>query len=703
MDTVAVFLFFLAVGASHSTGKAATTTNATTTAETTTSTVMPTENNTTSAIAATTTGTNASPLTTTTAATGNTALSTTSTVAKTTAATTSAVTNSTQPLTTTSVATTSTPLLTTASTATTATTATSSTQPLTTTTAATTATAATSSTQPLTTTTAATTATAATSSTQPLTITTAATTATTSTSSTQPLTITTAATTATTSTSSTQPLTTTTAATTATTSTSSTQPLTTTTAATTATAATSNTQPLTTTSAETTTSAVTSSTQPLTTSSSASSTASTTKSTPAFSTPTTASTTKTISSITRTTTTASAASTANTTTTKTTEKPTTPKITIPPKDPEKPSKIVAFQLSLDGDFTQTLNDSESSAYQELERSCVNALTSLHTEQRGFQGVRILGFRSGSIVVRYIVIFEDANLAANEDITSEVETLIKNGNLTSIGNYTVNQSSFREIDISIEDIIEAVDREDLCHGGCTDGKCNLRTAYGVLLTECVCLDNHCKNGGQCSYEDGPKCRCNHDPTGFYTGDRCEFYASQPLVIGLGAGVGGLLLIIIITLSICLCCRRRREEHDFGGAPLPDNAYWTLYDTMSVTNKTEDTHDEMPLHSVANKRQVHFDNSSSQEENSTFTTTHLANQDKGRVKYQVSSYAAPTWERPTTTNHSFLHGDLRTSDGEENPTNGSKPGVRNVSTGQVTYQAAQGLPGNCENPLCSFSIN
>ncbi|XP_035661531.1 uncharacterized protein LOC118405837 [Branchiostoma floridae] len=171
-------------------------------------------------------------------------------------------------------------------------------------------------------------------------------------------------------------------------------------------------------------------------------------------------------------------------------------------------------------------------------------------------------------------------------------------------------------------------------------------------------------------------------GFYMGDRCEFYASQPLVIGLGAGVGGLLLIIIITLSICLCCRRKREQHEFEGAPLPDNAYWTLYDTMSVTNKTEDTHDEMPLHSVANKREVRFDDSSGQEKNiaSTSTANHLTNPDKGHVKYQVSSYAAPTWERPTTTNHSFLHGDLRTSSDEENPVNGSNPGVRNVPIGQ-----------------------
>ncbi|XP_019636291.1 PREDICTED: mucin-17-like [Branchiostoma belcheri] len=606
--------------------------------------------------------TDGSTTTTIAATTANSTHSTISTTASTPALTT-ITTASTTPSTTTTAATTTPLTTTTAPTTPPLTTSAATTTPLTTTTAATTT--------PLTTTTAATTtpsaATTTTGSSSASTASTTKSTPATSPTTTTPLATTTAATTTpltTTTAATTTPLTTTTAVTTTpltTTTAATTTPLTTTTAATTTpltTTTAATTTPLTTTTAATTmplTTTTTASTTPsaatTTTGSSSASTASTTKSTPATSPTTTDSTTKTTSTTTRTTPAASVAST-NTPT----QKPTTPKITIPPKDPEKPSKIVAFELSLQADFEETLNDSDSTEYQDLERNCVNALTTLHAEQTGFQGVRILGFRSGSIIVSYIVIFENSNLESNKDITNEAEDLIRNGNLTTIGNYTVNQNSFREIDLSVKDILEVVGEDDLCHGGCTGGKCNLRDSYGVLLTECVCEDDYCKNGGQCHYEDGPKCSCDHDPDGFYMGERCDFYASQPLVIGVGAGVGGFLLLIIIILSTCLCCcRRQKEELDFERT-LPDKAHWTLYDTMAVTNQTENTPDVMPLNNVTNKRHVSSDGSSGPDTNNSLPrTSRLSNQDRDGVKYQVSSYATPTWERPRATNQSFLHGN------------------------------------------------
>ncbi|XP_066305456.1 interphotoreceptor matrix proteoglycan 2-like [Branchiostoma lanceolatum] len=159
----------------------------------------------------------------------------------------------------------------------------------------------------------------------------------------------------------------------------------------------------------------------------------------------------------------------------------------------------------------------------------------------------------------MAIFEGDNAPSNQEIEQETERMILSGNF-SIGNYSIHNDSFVPIEPTAEEIANA-QQDGLCSPSCGEGVCNVTTAYGVLVAQCVCKENYCFNSGTCDFDGGPKCRCDDDPTGFYTGDRCNFYASQPLVIGVGAGVGGLLLIIIIALSICLCCRRNKKGADF----------------------------------------------------------------------------------------------------------------------------------------------
>ncbi|CAH1248699.1 IMPG2 [Branchiostoma lanceolatum] len=226
----------------------------------------------------------------------------------------------------------------------------------------------------------------------------------------------------------------------------------------------------------------------------------------------------------------------------------------------KPEKILAFSLSLNGDATG-LNDTTSIAYKSLEQSCLTALRPVYDTQRGFKQIRILGFQSGSIIVRHLVIFDSEDAATNDEIMSAVENTVLNGNF-SIAGYGVLPDSFASITLTTEEIAE-LGVDGLCTAGCgADALCNLTTIYGVLVAQCVCADDYCKNGGQCEVipEQGPKCSCAATPFGYYGGARCEVYASQIAVIGVGAGVGGALLLIIIILVACLCCSRRISKDD-----------------------------------------------------------------------------------------------------------------------------------------------
>ncbi|XP_078621212.1 uncharacterized protein LOC144887692 [Branchiostoma floridae x Branchiostoma japonicum] len=137
--------------------------------------------------------------------------------------------------------------------------------------------------------------------------------------------------------------------------------------------------------------------------------------------------------------------------------------------------------------------------------------------------------------------------------------------------------------------------------CTDGY-ECRKDKTTNETSCItkCNLGYCYNDGACIHVENQNvsCSCNNDPTGFYMGRRCEFYASQAWVIGVSAGVGGALIIIIIVVSVCRCRRSGKKDAPIDNARKDEEATW-----LSPVDKSDDSYEEeLLLYTIANRKRT-----------------------------------------------------------------------------------------------------
>ncbi|XP_035661710.1 translation initiation factor IF-2-like [Branchiostoma floridae] len=358
--------------------------------------------------------------------------------------------------------------------------------------------------------------------------------------------------------------------------------------------------------------------------------------------------------------------------------------------------IVAVDSSIqfeDFPFVDDLKNSSSQAYTDFADEFINQVEPFYNETEGFESITVTSFEEkpsnkrravGDVtIVNYEVNYDYKKLQNVIDVinTTALEQAI-DGGLTVNGKdavtgtfvqHTTQDDIYREAAQILQQQIDG----DLCEytKTCQPGYTCVSTS-GTCISKCnATTGDYCSNDGRCVHTPGRDvfCTCNHDPTGFYVGEKCEFYASQALVIGLGAGVGGLLLIIIITLSVCLCCRRNKKGGDFERQLTPDNAYWTHEEKAPMTKQTDDMQDEMPLYSMVNKRQTYSEDSYGSEKNNVARASRLSSQDRG-------SYATPTRDRERSTNDSFLHGNLRTFGGHDNRAYDWAPSLENVPVDQ-----------------------
>ncbi|XP_078621120.1 uncharacterized protein LOC144887618 [Branchiostoma floridae x Branchiostoma japonicum] len=238
--------------------------------------------------------------------------------------------------------------------------------------------------------------------------------------------------------------------------------------------------------------------------------------------------------------------------------------------PDEPEKLLGFQLSLNKTFNENLEDPETTEYRDLETQFITTFTSIYEGIAGFKGIKIIGFRAGSVIVDYVVIFAADEAPSDEVITSNVQetvsSLLSNGtsgdDVSSLGVTMETVGTLRRMQLS-QEALQGLSGSALCSLSCgTTASCTLRDVYGTLVAECRCDDGYCHNGGTCAFIQGtgPVCRCGADPSGFYSGARCELYAPRALVILIAAGVGGLLFVLVSVLSVCLCVRNRLNRLD-----------------------------------------------------------------------------------------------------------------------------------------------
>ncbi|KAI8496580.1 Mucin-like [Branchiostoma belcheri] len=351
------------------------------------------------------------------------------------------------------------------------------------------------------------------------------------------------------------------------------------------------------------------------------------------------------------------------TSSKPSKNPVTTKVPVTEK-PGKPEKILAFSLSLDGDATG-LEDKSSSAYQTLEQQCLTDLRPVYDTQPGFKDIRILGFRPGSIIVRHIVIFDSEDAPSNDEIMNAVENIVLNGTF-SIANYSVEPASFTTVTLTNSELAELGEAE-LCTTGCgADALCNLTTIYGVLIAQCVCEDDYCRNGGQCEIipQQGPKCSCVANSLVYHGGERCELNLPQTVVIGVGAGVGGGLLFIIVILVGCLCCSRSRRKDDLERTDQGNVWLASARPVSSMHRGTRPSDEAVPLYNLGKNTDAPLNVYDQQ--NSDSPQNNLARA-----------------SRLTGYEFNYLKGELTTfQEGDEhNPNRQWNPTVENVPTKKV----------------------
>ncbi|XP_019636285.1 PREDICTED: mucin-5AC-like [Branchiostoma belcheri] len=243
---------------------------------------------------------------------------------------------------------------------------------------------------------------------------------------------------------------------------------------------------------------------------------------------------------------------------RTTRPVTTQMTTTQAATPGKPTTILAFEVVLNGMRPGALDNQQSAEYRNLTRQCIEALQPVFEALTGFKVVVVLSFPPGTdLTVKFATIFESDTAAPTEEITGVAQNWTQSG---AIGNYRVEQNSFSASALTYEDI-SSLGVSALCPSGCgPDANCSATQTNGVWGAQCVCADNYCKNGGHCEVipDVGLKCSCLSDTRGFYSGARCETFASQTAIIGGAAGVGGALIIIIMALASYVCYSRRNTS-------------------------------------------------------------------------------------------------------------------------------------------------
>ncbi|CAH1249701.1 IMPG2 [Branchiostoma lanceolatum] len=271
--------------------------------------------------------------------------------------------------------------------------------------------------------------------------------------------------------------------------------------------------------------------------------------------------------------------------------------------PDEPEKLLGFQLSLNKTFSENMQDPKAPEYRNLEKQFITTFTSIYEGLSGFKGIKILRFSAGSVIVDYVVIFAAEEAPSNDVIANTVQetvsSLLNNGtsgdDVSNLGVTMETVGTLRRMELS-QEVLQGLSDSALCSLSCgTAASCTLRDVYGTLVAECRCDEDYCHNSGTCEFLQGtgPVCRCGADPSGFYSGSRCELYAPRSLVILAAAGVGGLLFVMTSVLSVCLCVRNRinrldrekgfhhqgmteefcslQNDHGTDPAPLPDSGW------------------------------------------------------------------------------------------------------------------------------------
>eukprot|EP00058_Branchiostoma_floridae_P013040 XP_002598528.1 hypothetical protein BRAFLDRAFT_66907 [Branchiostoma floridae] len=249
-----------------------------------------------------------------------------------------------------------------------------------------------------------------------------------------------------------------------------------------------------------------------------------------------------------------------------------------PARPEGPRKVVPAGLTMQLDFNSNYDDRNSVEFTTLATQVVESLTVVYVGIPGFIEIIIIKFVPGSVVARYAAVFAsdqaESDSAIQQQVQTNLQVAISNGTFNGTLNVTDSQA-VQPIALTTDELELVSTDSSFCTLTCGEGGvCQLGEKFpGVVIAECVCVENYCF-AGTCTVivDQGPKCSCPADTLSWYRGDRCEVTFTQAQIIGFAAGCTAAVLVLIILLVVCMAKRARnmlraqkarRYRYDMGG--------------------------------------------------------------------------------------------------------------------------------------------
>ena len=262
-------------------------------------------------------------------------------------------------------------------------------------------------------------------------------------------------------------------------------------------------------------------------------------------------------------------------------------------------QVYTGSLLIVGTFNQDLNDTNSTTYKTLQQSVIDTLTatlkSSPATKSIFERVVVTGFKAGSIIAEYFLIFKQ-NAIVNQ---------LQLANIISTSNYTIQGQPMQNV--TVNDFNECSRMADntcnssqncinlpgtytcRCKPGYTGSSCvdiNECAASQVCANNAICSNTlgsyscncqvgyqgnpysdpgcseacnstYCFNGGTCIYTNSQrKCSCDQA----YTGIRCDkLRLQQATIIGISAGsVAAIIFLVLIPVLYYLSMRARRRN-------------------------------------------------------------------------------------------------------------------------------------------------
>lgn len=246
-------------------------------------------------------------------------------------------------------------------------------------------------------------------------------------------------------------------------------------------------------------------------------------------------------------------------------------------------------------YTENLKDTQSETYRSFEEHFQREIKKIYGHIPGYEGVRIISLKPGSIVVNHEIVFtmmESGNTTANfEEITKRLvgrlqETEASQGSCqhnSSILCLTVPPNPV------VKNMTQASSLDEICWQRAPREYQDFYypvTVSGTIhcITNCTpnmpsTIDCHY---GQCHVtQAGPQCFCQDEALYWYTGDHCSKRISK-VATGLGL-VATLLLIVCIVLAVMLL-RHYRRKHVLSDPQADTDGNW--YEDEGFTWRSPD---------------------------------------------------------------------------------------------------------------------